>query len=77
VLRIVGEVKMHEPFRNEFFWRIPVPFTDWTIWEGMIDKTLANLVAANLMLAVIIFAVFTWHHVSNRIDGERRKINET
>jgi hypothetical protein len=68
---------MHQPLQNEFFWRIPVPFTEWTIWEGMIDKTTANLLAANLMLAVVIVAVFTWHCVSNRIEADRRKFNET
>lgn len=35
----------------DIFWRITIPLTDFTVWEGMLDPTLAKLILASAISA--------------------------
>jgi hypothetical protein len=67
---------MHEPLQNEFFWRVTIPGTDYTIWEGMMTRTMGNLLAALFLCGVCCLAMFAWYRVSNWSYAERRVNNE-
>lgn len=67
---------MHEPFRDEFFWRIVIPGTDYTVWEGMISNTLSQAIAALLLWAICCFAMFAWYRIEKWTKTDRSKSHE-
>lgn len=61
-------------FLDEQFLRLVVPMTDWTIWEGMINTTLLNLIRLDCMvwgMAGMLIMVRAWD--SYRINHRGRK----
>jgi hypothetical protein len=68
---------MHEPLKDEFFWRIVMPFTDWTIWEGMVPQALAKPVAALVIWLIFLLAYYAWYRVEARLNKHRSPSDET
>jgi len=52
----------------DIYWRVMVPFFDYTIWEGMIDPISAQLLKAIgvcLWMLFIALAFERWEHFHN------------
>ncbi len=61
---------------QDIYWRIIVPGTDWTIYEGMVDPIDAKFFIAFTVVGILWLGMFAWHRVENWIHSDRSKSRE-
>lgn len=60
---------MNDP---DIFWRITIPLTGFTVWEGMLDPILARLILASAISAWMTLVAWMIQFGETRLKGRDR-----